>query len=268
LAFTNRVALVSFFVLFSVAFLFAQDDDHHDDDHHHGLHFSHPLITESASPDTKLRFDYVYTRSRTEDGDRESDHSARVEYEYAFARSFSISVTAPYVVRKTEGLPNEDHFDNVEISLKAASFAFEKKKILPVYGISFGLPTGTRTGIGSSHVVEIEPFAGLGVMKGSWEFVGFGSVGFKANRNETDDEGHEFNYEISSMYKFSARWQGLVEFDGHKSLTGNSENVFNVSPGLKFIPAEHWQIGAGVGFPLTSDKDFRVRGIIAVFYHF
>lgn len=266
---TGVVRILSAFilVLFSFTFLLAQDDDH-DDDHHHGLHFSHPLITESASPDTKLRFNYSYERSRTDDGARTSDHSVSVEYEYAFARSFSVAVTTPYVFRRTDGSPDENHFDNVEISLKAASFAFEEKKILPVYGINFGLPTGNHTGIGSSHVVEIEPFAGLGVMKGKFEFIGFGAFGFKANRNSTDDEGHEFNYQISSMYKFSPRFQGLLEFDGHNSLTGESSHVFNVSPGFKFIPAEHWQFGAGVGFPLTNDRDFQVRAIFSVFYHF
>jgi hypothetical protein len=270
LALTVKLVFATFILALVAGISFGQDTDsgHHDDDHHHGLHFSHPLITESASPDTKLRFDYDYERLRTDDGDRSTDHAIRVEYEYAFARSFSVAVTAPYVFRRTEGFTHENHFDNVEISLKAASFAFAEKKILPVYGISFGLPTGNDSGIGSNHVVEIEPFAGLGVMKGNFEFIGFGSFGFRANRHAADEEGNEFGYHFSTMYKFSPRFQGLLEFDGHNSLTGETANVLNISPGIKFIPAEHWQIGAGVGFPLTHDKDFNVRGILSVFYHF
>src|SRR5881392_2128567 len=35
-----------------------RDDDH---EHDHHLHFSHPLVTESPSPDTKIRLDYLAT---------------------------------------------------------------------------------------------------------------------------------------------------------------------------------------------------------------
>jgi len=36
----------------------------HDDDHEHEhLHFSHPLVTESPSPDTKIRLYYIAART-------------------------------------------------------------------------------------------------------------------------------------------------------------------------------------------------------------
>src|SRR2546430_2389509 len=73
--------------------------------HHHEeeLHFSHPLIVESPSPDTKVRFDYFYRRFRT--GERAGEHTPRVEFEYAFRPTFSIETNVPYTFRNVEGEP-------------------------------------------------------------------------------------------------------------------------------------------------------------------
>ncbi len=38
----------------------ASAQEHAEADHHEGLHFSHPLIAESVSPDTKVRLDYAF----------------------------------------------------------------------------------------------------------------------------------------------------------------------------------------------------------------
>ena len=72
-------------MLFMTAILAAtiQAQHHHDEE----LHFSHPLITESPSPDTKVRFDYFYRRFRA---DKTSEHSPRIEFEYAFRPTFSV----------------------------------------------------------------------------------------------------------------------------------------------------------------------------------
>ena len=56
----------------------------------HDLHFSHPLVAESVSPDTKLRFDYLF---RDEEG-AGNRHTARVEGEYAFSPSVVLRLRA------------------------------------------------------------------------------------------------------------------------------------------------------------------------------
>jgi hypothetical protein len=35
-----------------------------------------------------------------------------------------------------------------------------------------------------------------------------------------------------------------------------------------FVDSEHWQLGAGVGFPITSAHDFSTRAVFSAFYHF
>ncbi len=59
-----------------------------------GLHFSHPLISESPSPDTKVRFDYIYENTAGEEKGKQN--SLRFEGEYAFSRSLSAEIDVPY----------------------------------------------------------------------------------------------------------------------------------------------------------------------------
>ncbi len=264
----RKILSALFALLLTACVGVAQEADSH---HHTSLHFSHPLIVESPSPDTKIRFDYFYERQRDSEGEA-GEHTARVEYEYAFRRSFSVEINAPYTVRRPQGVPSENHLDTVEVSLKFASFAFDEHGLLPTYGVSFNLPTGSdRKAIGSGHVLGVEPYAGLGYQHKRIELISFASVGLPANRRAGDEEGTEFGYEGSLLYKLSRRFQAVAELDGRKTFTGprSGENVVNLSPGIKFLPRdEHWQIGFGVGFPATSGEEFKVRAVASVFYHF
>lgn len=250
----------------------AQEHDEHEEHEHGPIHFSHPMITESASPDTKIRFDYGFQRFTDEDANRINDHTSRVEFEYAFHKNVSIAVTVPYTFRRPETSPpnvSASHLDNIEISLKVVTYRAAERGFLPVYGISFGLPSGNDAGIGSDHVVEVEPFAGLGFKHKRLELIGFGKFGFQTNRRLTDEEGHEFGYNFSSLYNATHRFQMMIEMDGHTALTGEPETVVNISPGIKFLhPNHHWQFGASVGWPVTHAKEFNVRGVVSVFYHF
>lgn len=44
------------------------------------LHFSHPLVAESPSPDTKIRVDHMFTNLAGDEGEQ---HALRFEGEYA-----------------------------------------------------------------------------------------------------------------------------------------------------------------------------------------
>ena len=61
---------------------------------HAPLHFSHPLIAESPSPDTKLRFDYTYQREKGEE--KAYRHTLRLVGEYAFRPWVSVEIAVPY----------------------------------------------------------------------------------------------------------------------------------------------------------------------------
>ncbi|MEP6906189.1 MAG: hypothetical protein ABI875_08885, partial [Gemmatimonadales bacterium] len=93
----TRLALVSL-LLASPAV--AQDHDHGDRDDHDGpLHFAHPIFTESPSPDTKLRLDYLFRQIVP----GLQEHSMRLEGEYAFNPSVSIEANIPVTSRRESG---------------------------------------------------------------------------------------------------------------------------------------------------------------------
>jgi hypothetical protein len=241
--------------------------------HHHEeeLHFSHPLIVESPSPDTKVRFDYFYRRFRS--GQKATEHTARVEFEYAFRPSFSVEVNLPYTFRQVEGDPGINHADSMDVALKFASFALKEHHILMVYGVEFGLPTGSDSrGIGSSHIIDVAPYFGVGLKKEKVEVVAFSSVSVPTNKKASDEDATTLGYQLSFLFKPTPSIQPVIELDGRTGLNGpeRGNTVVNLSSGIKFRPlhSEHWQIGASVGFPVTSRKDFSARFIASAFYHF
>lgn len=267
----NRLCIVMLcFLIASVYAWVAQAQEHHHEEDE--LHFSHPLIAESPSPDTKIRFDYFYRKLRTSAG-LEAEHTPRVEFEYAFRPDFSIEIDVPYTFRNSDGLPSVNHPDNIGVALKFANFAFKKHHLLLDYGVEFGLPTGSDTkGIGSGHIVEIEPYFGAGIKHKKFEVIGFSSVGFSANKRAGETEANDFNYRFSLLLKPRPGIQPLIELEGVTALNGpeRGATVINISPGIKFAPPhnEHWQVGFGVGFPITSTRNFDTRLVLSVFYHF
>ena len=243
-----------------------QAQHHHDEE----LHFSHPLITESPSPDTKVRFDYFYRRFKA---DKTSEHSPRVEFEYAFRPSFSVEVNVPYTFRNVETEPRTSHTDSMDVALKFANSVFKEHHILLDYGVEFGLPTGSDSKeIGSSHIVEVAPYFGAGLKREKVEVVAFSSVSVPINKRAGDEDATTLVYQLSFLFKPTPSIEPMIELDGETGL-GNparGNTVVNLSPGIKFRPlhSEHWQVGAGIGFPVTNRKDFDTRVVVSAFYHF
>jgi len=246
--------------------------------HHHNekaLHFSHPLISESPSPDTKIRLDYKF---ESKPGKEEEQAGARVstinlEGEYAFNKSFSVEVNIPYSFRDSEEDSITDNTGNVEIAFKYANYTFEEKGLLLGGGLEFGLPTGnTGKEIGSSHVLEIAPFLNFGYRHDPFELVGFVKFGFPINENTDDETDLELGWNLSLLYQANEDIQLLLELDGEHVYNGEEDGheVVNITPGVKYQPFAQgrFQVGAGVSFPLTEDKEFYVMPVISAFYHF
>ena len=248
----------------------AQEDGHHDGElsHHRGLHFSHPLISESPSPDTKVRLDYLYVDL----GDG-AGGTVRVEGEYAFDRVFSIEIDVPYSWLDPDQTASVSNVGTVDVGLKFANFAFEELGLLLGYGIEFGLPTGDDAkGIGSDHIFEVGPFFNLGYKRRRLELVGFVEFGIPTNQDAGEEIETDLGANLSALYHFSRRLQGLIELDGESVLSGdeNGDDVLNVSPGIKLRPLAHQDlmVGLSVGFPVSDLEEFDARVLVSVFYHF
>ena len=257
---------------------------HEGQEHTDGLHFSHPLITETPSPDTKIRLDYFFLNVDGEVDDeglgeegegpsRYKESTVNLELEYAFTRNISIEADIPYTFINPDEGNNVNHFNTVDIGVKLATFVLEDYGILLGGGLEFGLPTGDDDkGIGSDNIWEIEPFLSFGWKYKILEVVSFLHLGIPVNQKGDQDEGNELGYNLSMLVHATDWLEMLLEFDGETVLNGEEEgeSVLNIDPGVKFKPfkSQDIQVGFGAGFPVTDDEEFEYRLLASVFYHF
>ena len=248
----------------------AQEDHEHEEPsetHHRGLHFSHPLFTESVTPDTKVRLDFGRVWE-----DEENESELEFEAEYGLHRSFSILALIRYVFLDAEAEPSVSSLGSVEIALKFANFAFEEAGVLLGYGIGVGLPTGDDEVVGGSgHLWELEPFLNIGFKHGRLELVGFTIFGIPVNQAEGEEVETELKYDVSTLYHITPRIQGLVELNGGVVLSGEEAGagLVVISPGIKVapLPTRALFIGIGGSIPL-SDGGPNGQLKISAFYHF
>ncbi len=248
--------------------LSAQRMDIHEDGsgHYHGLHFSHPLFSESITPDTKVRFN-----AEGEFEDEGDGYELEAEGEYAFNRSFSIEIGIPYVTLDPNDGASTSALGNIELALKFANFVFEDAGILLGYGFAVGLPTGSPDkGIGSDTEWELEPFLNAGIKRGPLELVGWARFGIPVNLPEGEEVENDFHYDFSALVHAKSWLQVLVELRGKLALNGEEAGTGRVrlAPGIKVAPfGPRLFLGLGVSLPLSEEElDARVR--IAGFYHF
>lgn len=241
----------------------AQDHDHdeHEDDHHEGLHFSHPLIAESVSPDTKLRLNWGHAAPEGED-------ELELEGELAFSRSFSIEAGLPYDA-------GESSFGNAEVTLKGASYWFEDRGLLIGYGASVGLPTAPLPDAIPGEPTperswEIAPFVNAGLMRGGLELVAWAITGFETAAE--DGVGTAVAWNVSGLYHVAPRLQALIEYDGASAVgaTLPVETVHHLTPGVKLLPLADpaFRLGAGLSVPIGSTHDFDTLVVVSAFWHF
>lgn len=275
---------------------------------HGGLHFAHPLLTESVSPDTKIRMDHQFVDF--EGGFTE--HAGFLEGEYAFHRSFSIEVGLPYSY--TEGAAG-----NFSANLKFANYAFEGTGLLLGYGVELTAPTAGSPdfrlgegdhghdddhtheddhghegdaagavaappirlhtgGVGGVHAMlgtdewEVAPYVNLGLRQGALELVGWAIFGIPFAQAEQEEVGSRLSYDVSALYHVSSRLQALLELNGSGGLSGPAvgEDVAALSPGLKFRPAAGRPLWIGVAgsLPLWGEDPFETRALASLLWHF
>ena len=254
------------------AFVFARPAaaQEHDDDHDHDhLHFSHPLVTESPSPDTKLRLDFVSVRTTEPGSDRES--TVQLEGEYAFGHSLSLAVVTPFVWLRSGGNTLSGPGD-LELSLKGASMAFADRGILIGGGLSTTLPTGSdEKGIGSSHIVELEPFLDAAYKHDALELVTLLSTSSALNRRSGEEAERSLSLNSSVLYAMVPKVEALFEIATTRALVGPATGSWLtlIAPGVKLYPFQNRQFmfGASAGFGTGEISTVRTV-LLSAFYHF
>jgi hypothetical protein len=233
------------------------------------MEFSHPLITESISPDTKIRLTFLNTKGT----DNKIAQTYDLELEYSPVPVFSIHLDVPYeVIHPSENLLISN-FNEIEVDLKFANFAFASHNVLMGYGISFGLPTGNQAkGIGNNHVWDINPFFNGGIKWKNWEWTAFFILGIPFNKSSTDNKQTALECRLTALYHFNNQWEGLIEAGNATQLSRfyKGDNSYDLTEGIKFKPKadKPWILGLGIRHPVFKNDEIKLQGIITVFYHF
>lgn len=265
---SRRLLLIAVFLLTPVSSVRAQE---HEDDHDHGhLHFSHPLVTESPSPDTKVRIDYLGARTSGSTGIHEN--MFRLEGEYAFNHAISFAIVTPFIWRTAPATERASGLGSIELSLKGASLAFGERGLLLGGGLSASLPTGSDAkGIGSAHIVELEPFLDAGYKRGPLELVGFSTVSSTFRRRAGEDAERNLTLDFSALYQIQPRFEGLLEVTTTRPLIGDVSGIQEafIAPGFKVYPFANRKLmfGASVEIGTGVTRDTHAL-LLSGFYHF
>lgn len=238
------------------------------------LHLAHPLATESPAPDTKVRLDYIWQRvpGHHEDDGKSDIATVQATAEYAFDESIGIEINVPYTWRDPHNPAEEDadHVDNASVALKYANHRFADKGLIVGGGLELGLPTGDdEKHIGSDHESEIAPFLSFGYRRGPVQLTGSMEFGFPVNGGHAD---FELGWGAAALWAATGHTDLMIEAEGEKLYGGEEggNHPVSLAPGAAFtVPGhEHLRIGANVFVPVTQDKEFYVRPMVSVFYHF
>jgi hypothetical protein len=246
----------------------AEEHDHQHDNHERPLHFAHPIFTESPSPDTKVRLDYLF-RQVTADA---REHSMRLEAEYSFNPSVSIEANLPVTSRSESGT-TANSVGSGEIALKLASFRQAQRGLLFGGGLALGVPTGNdRKAIGSGHVFELEPYLDAGYKRGEAELVTFLSYTTTVNRRADEQREEEIGLAVSGLYHLAERVESLVELQTTR-VTGGEESGHQtaaVGLGLKYHVGRthHLVLGLGGRVPITHDRESEHEILLSALWHF
>ncbi len=260
------VILLCIIVPFGTSNSFAQKNESSHEDH---FEFSHPIFTESISPDSKIRFNYANTKV----ADSLSSHGFNLEMEFAPVRTFSIHLDIPYTVLKSKSASSLSHLEDIELAFKFANFALAKHRVLFGYGVSLGFPTGSaRKGIGSDHIFSINPFLNGGVMWRRWEWTAYFTFNIPTNQLSQEDLQPGLESRLTALYHLDPRWELLLEAGnsteiGHRSVM---EKNYDIAEDIKFRPnpEKPWILAIGVRQPLGQNSEFKFQGMFSLFYHF
>jgi hypothetical protein len=150
--------------------------------------------------------------------------------------------------------------------------AFGEHGLLLGGGLSAGLPTGSdKKGIGSAHIVELEPFLDAGYKREAVELVGFAILSSTFRRRAGDEAERNLTFDFSALYHLLSRLEGLIELTTARALIGpesGSQQTF-IAPGLKVYPFTNrkFMFGASVELGTGAVRDTHAL-LLSGFYHF
>jgi hypothetical protein len=239
---------------------FAQHS-HEDTDHDHGtLHFSHPILTESPSPDTKLRFDVGSTLTGSP-----RDNAATIEGEYAFSPMVSLSVVGTHAWQSGDATDLE-RSNAIELAIKGASFAIAQRGMLFGGGLGLEIPLNAgRSGAGEKEPASLEPFADWALEKGALQIVTMAA--YSTTIRETDRE-QRFRLSGSALIAATKAVEILGEIEFADAISKEEAATVRLAPGIKVRPWDERELSLGVSVPFGIANSRSRSMLVSMFYHF
>ena len=139
-------------------------------------------------------------------------------------------------------------------------------------GLSVGVPTGSEVkGIGSSHIVELEPFLDAAYKRHELELVTFARFSSTVHRRANEEAERNLAFDFSALYRIHPRLETLLELTTERSLVASDVGAPQtfIAPGLKMYPLSNKQIMFGASLELGTGAARHQQSIlVSGFYHF
>ena len=241
--------------------------DHHDhsshqEGHDHGHYYTHPVLNESPTPDTKLQARYIFVSA-----DEEDEHEIEVHGEYALSQTFSLEIALPFVKHD-----DEIEMGNLHGGIKIANFAYEDAGITLTTMLLFEAPTGDSEE-GGHHGGDdwtVGIHIGGGWKNDVYEFIAFTGL---ENPISTEEESENSWSTHASLLRHHNDFLALVfelEYDrvmnGHES--GEDSGFFTAGAVFKPQTKAHTEWSIGLSVPITDGHEADFRFICGGLIHF
>lgn len=257
--------------------------------HHHGggeagpLHFTHPLVAESPTPDRKIHLGY-----RFDAADELDSHELHLHAEYSWHPAISVGFGQAWSMQD-DGHETEAGLGNLHFGVKTANFAFAEHGVVITAAFGVVAPIGDddiQGHHGGDHWT-LEPVLGGGWRNADWEVVALGRFSLPVDQDEPDDEDHHmmmmshheetrvveerFGFNASLMRHLPAGWSVVIELQGESILAGDEAGDTEVEAivGGQVHPPG-WPgvgLGAGVAVPL-EDGERDVALLASAMWHY
>lgn len=126
-------------------------------------------------------------------------------------------------------------------------------------------------GIGSAHIIELEPFLDAAYKRNAVELVGFAIVSSTFHRRAGEEAERNLTFDFSALYRIQSRLEGLIEVTTARALIGpesGSQQTF-VAPGFKVYPFTNRKLMFGASVELGTGVVHDTHALLlSGFYHF
>lgn len=225
------------------------------------------FITERASSqqekgEWQFNGEFEYRRDNTTDLNQ---YRIPIALEYGVLDWLELELMIPYVWQKQED-KNNDSIGNLKLELVFLLLKGDEKIPYIAAGLEGGFPTAEKDEniVGEEDEYAYGPF--INMTKYLPYFIVDLNLSYNQSRNDEVEDEIEYNlgvdFLLDKIFKkpFFNGWHVITEFNGESSL-GEDENIFYLTPGIKYVTKCGLEFGIGGPIGLVHEADsYRIIG--------